>query len=63
MMSERIDVTVVGAGMVGAAAACLLARCGFSVQSCEPSGGANRLWRCSAVIAADTPTEPPNTTR
>jgi len=37
MMSERIDVTVVGAGMVGAAAACLLARCGFSVAVLEAS--------------------------
>lgn len=37
----------------------LLERCGFSVQSCEPSGGANRLWRCTAVVsdsaAVDTP--------
>ena len=41
----------------------LLSRCGFSVQSCEPSGGANRLWRCTAAIAADTPTETPSTTR
>jgi hypothetical protein len=41
----------------------LLARCGFSVQSCELSGGANRLWRCTAVVAADTPTESPNTAR
>lgn len=36
-MSERIfDVLVVGAGMVGAATACLLARSGFSVAVVEP---------------------------
>jgi SAM-dependent methyltransferase len=33
----------------------MLTRCGFSVQSVEPSGGANRLWRCVALAAADTP--------
>lgn len=36
----------------------LLTRCGFVVQSCEASGGANRLWRCTAVAAADTHVEP-----
>lgn len=39
----------------------LLKRCGFAVQSVEASGGANRLWRCTAVVsdttAVDTPTK------
>ena len=30
----------------------LLQRCGFTVRSCEPSGGANRLWR----VTTETPT-------
>jgi SAM-dependent methyltransferase len=41
----------------------LLSRCGFSVQSCELSGGANRLWRCTASAAADTPVETPSDPR
>jgi SAM-dependent methyltransferase len=35
----------------------LLERCGFRVEACDVSGGANRLWRCTAVTApTDTPT-------
>ena len=33
----------------------LLQRCGFTVRSCDPSGGANRLWR----VTAETPTANP----
>ena len=36
----------------------MLAACGFTVRSCLPSGGANRLWCCAAVAApATTPTD------
>jgi hypothetical protein len=32
----------------------LLARCGFRVESCDVSGGANRLWRCTLAPVAET---------
>jgi len=36
----------------------LLERCGFRIESCDVSGGANRLWRCTAVVVPDVTTVP-----
>lgn len=33
----------------------LLERCGFRIDACDVSGGANRLWRCTALALNDTP--------
>ena len=36
----------------------LLERCGFRVDACDVSGGANRLWRCTALALSDAPATP-----
>lgn len=37
----------------------LLEHCGFRIDACDVSGGANRLWRCTALALGDAPAAAP----